>query len=305
MTMKSKIAYSLAALLLASGATADTVMLKNGIAIDGTVTKVNANCVAVRSGNGEIIYQTDEIDRIEENDKKGTLDLARANPAALQHEKTLEELTGLNADQREKVIAVVDKFAAEDANERKQAINQLIGMQQKFDVFRFLNESRQGFGARVLPGVLEVMLAIDSARTKPIVMETLTNQVATLRAAALELLGRHRELASAETIARGTADADIEVQIAAINALAQSGDRRATPVLLDMLMKTNPRLQNAGKAALSRIWSTKDAPVALETPDQWIAFWAQSSATVSRAIEVASLEPLYVQPPGTYVLAHE
>ncbi|HRK33098.1 MAG TPA: HEAT repeat domain-containing protein [Candidatus Hydrogenedentes bacterium] len=305
METKWKLGGFIAAALLATSAPADTVVLKSGISVDGVVSKVNDNCIAVESGNGRIVYQNDEIESIEKNDKKGTLDLARVNPAALRHEQELEKQTGLNAEQREKVIAVVDKLAAEEANERNLAIKQLIGMQQQFDVYRFLKESRQGFGARVMPGVLEVMLALNKSETKPIILDMLTNQVPGLRAAALQLLGQHKELASTETIARGVADADIDVQIAAINALAQSGDRRATPVLLSALAQNSPRLQNASKTALGRLWSQEDKAVSFDTLEAWNAFWAENSATVAKGIELASLEPLFILPPNTYVLVHE
>ena len=157
----------------------------------------------------------------------------------------------------------------------------------------------------LLPGVLEVMLAIDKSETKTIILENLDDKSPAIRAAVLELLGRHRELASVETVARGVLDADLEVQIAAIHALAELGDGRATPVLVGALSNANPRVRNAGKAALSRLWSKPETPVQFETADEWNDYWSEASARVGKPIELASLKPLYVQPEGTYAFTHE
>ncbi|NUM54384.1 MAG: HEAT repeat domain-containing protein [Candidatus Hydrogenedentes bacterium] len=287
-------------------AQSDTLYLRDGSTLDGTVSRINDNCIAIQSGNGRIVYQNDEIDRIEKNEKKGTLDLARVNPTALRHEQELEKATGLKAEQREKLVALIDRLGREDVNERNQAIKELVALNQQLDVFRFLKESRQGFGARVLPGVYEVMLALNKSETKAILYDSIDDKAAPVRAAVLELLGKHRELASVETVARGLVDGEAEVQIAAIHALAEMGEERATPALIPALSSANPRVKNAGKAALSRIWSKPDKPIQFETVDDWTKFWNESSATVGKPIELASLQPLYVMPEGThYVIVHE
>jgi len=284
---------------------ADTLYLKDGTALDGKVSKINDHCVAVRSGNGEIVYPNEQVDRIEQNDKKGTLDLAYDNPAALRHEEELDRATGLNTEQRERIIALVDRLAREDSNERNQAINELVGLQRQMDVYRFLRESRHGFGARVMRGVLEVMLAINAAETKEIVYDSLFDKVPGIRAAALELLGKHKELTSIDSVARGLVDADADVQIAAAHALAELGAGRATPALVATLSNTNPRVRNAGKSALARIWSTPESPVQFETPEEWERFWGEVSARAGAPIALASLEPLFVLAEGDYVLVHE
>jgi len=286
-------------------AAADTVYLKDGLTVDGTVSRVNDNCVAIQSGNGQIVYQNDEVDRIEKNDKKGALDLAAVNPAALRHEQALEQTTGLKAEQRERVVALVDRLAREEATERNQAIKELIALQQQMNVYRFLRESRQGFGARVLPGVLEVMLAINAAETKEIVYEGLVDKAPSIRAASLELLGKHKELASTDAVARGLVDTDADVQIAAAHALAELGAGRATPALIATLSSTNPRVRNASNSALARIWSTPESPVRFETSEEWERFWGEVGARAGAPIELASLEPLFAQAEGTYVLVHE
>lgn len=294
-----------ALLLTAVTSRADTLHLADGASIDGTVRKVNDNCVAIASGNGEIVYQLSEIARIEKNDKKGTLDLAVEHPAAIRHEQELERRTGLKAEQRERVLALVDRLAAEDTNERNQAMRQLVALQQKFDVFRFLKESRMGFGARVLPGVLEVMLALNRAESKPIIIETLGNPVPLLRAATLELAGRAKGVIGAETVARGLADVDLDVRIAAAKALADLQAKEATPALIALLSDTQARMRNAARASLSRLWSRSDAVVQYETPEEWTTFWETSRGAVGKPIELSSLDPLHVQAPETYVLVHE
>ncbi len=285
---------------------ADTLHLKDGTALDGAVVKLNDNCMAIRSGNGEIVYSNEEIDRVEKNEKKGALDLATTNPAALRHEQELQKATGLSAEQREKIVAIVDRLAREDEAEHSQAVKELIALDQQIGVFRFLKESRQGFGARVMPGVLEVMLALNKDETKPIVLDCLNDKSPPVRAAALELLGKHKELASLETVARGLVDSEDDVQIASAHALAALADKRATPALIASLANANPRVRNAALAALGRVWSTAEAQVKFETADEWTKFWTESSGEAGKPIELASLEPLYVMPEGTnYIIVHE
>lgn len=299
------IASCAAILLVAAPGGADTLYLKDGTAIDGIVTAINDNCMSIRSGNGEILYQTDEVERIEKNDKKGVLDLAVFNPAALRHEQALAAATGLNAAQREKVIAIVDRLALEDATERNQAMKELIALRQQFDVYRFSRESRQGFGARVLPGVLEAMLAMNKSETKGIILEYLEDKTPVNRAAAIALLGKHKDIAPLEMIARGAVDADLEVRITTIHALAEIADRRVTPVLIGTLADSNLRVRNAAKAALGRIWSRPESTVEFETVDEWNTFWAESKTQVGKPVELAALRPLYIQPEGVYVITHE
>ncbi|MCC6796806.1 MAG: HEAT repeat domain-containing protein [Candidatus Hydrogenedentes bacterium] len=302
----SNIAWCAVMAIAPALAIADTLHLKDGTSLDGAVVKINDNCMAIRSGNGEIVYSNDEIDRVEKNEKKGTLDLAVTNPAALRHEQELEKATGLIAEQREKIIAIVDRLAHEDAAERSKAVKELIALNQQLDIYRFLKESRQGFGARVLPGVLEVMLALNKGETKPIVLDCLNDKSPPVRAAALELLGTHKELASLETVARGLVDSEDEVQIASAHALAALADKRATPALIASLGNANPRVRNAALAALSRVWGTAESPVQFETADEWTKFWNESSAQAGKPIELAALEPLYIMPEGTnYVIVHE
>lgn len=303
--MKRGIAIGIAVSMFGAGANADTLFVKNGPALDGKVVRINEHAVALESGNGRIVFQNDEIDRIEKNEKKGTYDYSAFHPIALEHERELEKRTGLTARQREEILGLVDRLAQEDSLERKNVIKQLVSMQQKVDVYRFLNESRGGFGARLLPGVLEVMVQIDKTATKPIVLDCTTDKVAGNRAAAIAIIGRVREYGSLETIARGLVDEDVEVRVTAAAALAEARDKRATPALLEGLADTNQRVVNACMAALSRLWSTDEAQVEYKTADEWAAFWKERASGVSAPIQTAALKPLFVTEPGTYVIAHE
>jgi sRNA-binding regulator protein Hfq len=284
---------------------ADTLYVKNGPALDGKVVRLNDHAVALESGNGRMVFQNHEIERIEKNEKKGTLDYSAANPIALEHERQLEKRTGLTAKQREEIIALVDQLAKEDSEERKLVVKRLVTLQQKIDVFRFLNESRGGFGARLLPGVLEVMTQIDKSATKPIVLECATDKVAGIRAAAITLMGKVQGYGSVEMIARGLVDEDVDVRVAAAAALADVRDKRATPALIAGMSDNNQRVVNVCKASLSRLWSTENAVVQYETAAEWAAFWQERAPGVSKPIQTAALQPLSVTEPGSYVIVHE
>ena len=64
------------ALLVVGGASADTIHLKNGVRVDGTVTPVQGQdgIYRVKAGERVLMYRESEIDRVEKNNKTGKLD---------------------------------------------------------------------------------------------------------------------------------------------------------------------------------------------------------------------------------------
>ena len=306
MTFKCSVAAVLGlALIAVSNAIADTVHFSDGTSLDGKVTQVNENCIAVESGSGRMLFQVGRVERIEKNDKAGTIDLGKTSPRQLEFERELKEKTGLTAEQREQVVRVVDKLASEDSNERDAAIKRLVAMQKEVDVFTFLTNTQQSYGARVLPGVLEVMMAIDREKAKPIVRTCATDAVPGNRAAALQIMGSAHDVASLETMARGLVDVDDSVRVAAAAALAMAGSKRATPALLEGLGGIDKRVVNACTAALTKLWSTKDTAVQFDSAEGWKQFWAEHAGEVADPIAMAGLEPLFEPEPDTYVIVHE
>lgn len=306
--MRKLIAACSVMLLLGLGglkASADTVYLTDGSTLDGVVSQPNENCFVVASGSGSLMFEASRIQRVEKNDKKGSVDLGKVNPWAVKYEEDMTKRTGLTAAQREEVVLIIDKFASEDANERQAAIKKLAGMQKQLPIFTFLVATIDSYGARTLPGVLEVLMAIDRGKAIPIVRDCATNPVARNRAAALQIMGAARDVASVDTIARGLVDEDESVRVAAAGALAIANNRRATPALIENLGNLDKRVVNACSAALSKLWSEENAEVKFATAEEWNTFWEGRSSTVSEPITTAKLEPLFVTEPGSYVIAHE
>ncbi|MCC6489262.1 MAG: hypothetical protein IT364_17305 [Candidatus Hydrogenedentes bacterium] len=288
--------------LAASG---DTVYLTDGSTLDGVVSQPNENCFVVASGSGSLMFEASRIQRVEKNDKKGAYDLGKVNPWAVKYEEDMKKRTGLTAAQREEVVLIIDKFASADANERQAAIKKLAAMEKQLPIFTFLVATIDSYGARTLPGVLEVLMTIDRGKAIPIVRDCATNPVARNRAAALQIMGAARDVASVDTIARGLVDEDVSVRVAAAGALAIANNRRATPALIDNLANLDKRVVNACGAALTKLWSEENAEVKFATAGEWSTFWEGRSSTVPEPIATAKLEPLFVTEPGSYVIAHE
>ncbi|GMV93348.1 MAG: hypothetical protein AMXMBFR82_31260 [Candidatus Hydrogenedentota bacterium] len=289
----------------AVAASADTVYFPDGTTVDGVVTEVNANCIAIESGGGRMLVQTNRIARVEKNDKTGTLNVSKTSPWTVKIEKEMREKTGMTQEQREEIVRIIDRLAAEDNNERALSIKRLVALQQEVDVFKFLVNTMSSYGARTKPGVLEVLMAINRDDAIPVVRSCATDQVPSNRAAALKIMGEAKDVASLETIARGMVDIDESVRVAAAAALAATGSKRATPLLIDGLDNLDKRVVNACMMALTSLWSTEESPVKFDAPEGWKSFWAERETSVAEPIRIAQLEPLFVPEPGQYVLVHE
>lgn len=306
MTKTHVVTVALATLALVTlTAHADTVHFSDGTTVDGVVTQPNENCIAIESGGGRMVVQVNQVERIEKNDKTGTINLSKTNPWTIKFEQEMREKTGMTQEQREEIVKIIDRLASEDANEKALSIKRLVTMQREVDVFKFLVNTLSSYGARTKPSVLEVLMAIKRDEAIPIVRSCATDQVASNRAAALKIMGEAKDVASLETIARGMVDVDESVRVAAAAALAASGSKRATPLLIDGLGNLDQRVVNACMMALSSLWSTEDAPVKFDAPDEWKAFWAERESSIAEPIRMAQLEPLFVPEPGQYVLVHE
>jgi hypothetical protein len=289
----------------AVAASADTVYFPDGTAVDGVVTQPNPNCVQIESGGGKMLVQANRIERIERNDKTGTIDLSKTSPWTLKIEKEMREKTGMTQEQREEIVRIIDRLASEDSNDRIVSIRRLVAMQQEVDVFAFLENTMSSYGARTKPGVLDVLMTLNREKAIPIVRSCATDQVASNRAAALKIMGEARDIASLDTIARGMVDVEDSVRVAAATALAATGSKRATPALIEGLDSLDQRVVNACSVALSALWNTEDAAVQFDSSDGWREFWSKKEAGIAEPIRTAQLEPLYVPEPGQYDLVHE
>jgi hypothetical protein len=293
------------AVAIAATASADTVYFPDGTVVDGVVTHPNPNCIQIESGGGRMLIQANRIERIEENDKTGMIDLSKTSPWTVKIEEAMREKTGMTQEQREEIVRIIDRLASEDLNERAASIRRLVAMQQEVDVFAFLENTMSSYGARTKPGVLDVLMTLNREEAIPIVRSCATDQVASNRAAALKIMGEAKDVASLETIARGMVDMEDSVRVAAATALAATGSKRATPALIEGLLSLDQRVVNACMVALSALWSTEDAAVQFDSPDGWQEFWAEREARIAEPIRMAQLEPLYVPEPGQYDSVHE
>jgi hypothetical protein len=281
---------TLAVLLAAAGAAADSLFLNNGVRVDGKVTVLPNGLYQVTAGGRKTVYRPDEIARHEENDRSGVIDRQEARRRFEERDAILTRETGLNVDQRRRVGPLVDRLQRED--ERPRARTELAVLQQEMDVFRYLAYLQPAVSHRLAPWILEAMAAIDAQRALPDLRRNLVHTFYGTRAVAIEILGRMHDRRNAAEIARGLADHAPEVQFVTAYALADLGLRQATPALIELLGHADPRVRNASAEALAALWEGATGGAIPESREQWQHFWESQAAGVPDAIPLAALTPL-------------
>lgn len=286
-------------------ASADTVYFKDGTSLDGEVSRPNDNSIVLQAGNARLTFSVSEIDRIEENDRTGAdYDLNAVMAAERQAE--MREVTGLTAEQREEVRQVLELLKSPEADIRRRAQEQLVNMSASMDVFQYLEAKLPFQKGPVTNDMMEAMILINPDRAGKALQVKAYEAVPSQRAKALELLGKTKSGEAVETVARGMVDAEASVRLAAAQALGEAGDKRATPVLIEGLTSNDAQLRNASRTALSRIWSSGEVRIDHESADAWRTYWSSQAGSVSGAVNVNQLEPLYVPgPPETDIIHHE
>jgi hypothetical protein len=277
--------------LLAAPVVADTVYLKDGSSIDGTVIRSDAEAVVIEIGSGNTTLRAADVARIEKNDKKGeatTLSILRAK----QHADALDRRTGLTTKQRDAVRAAIEPLWSPDEAERSAARKKLLAMSKEMSVFTYLESYLPYAKGLVAPEIMKTLVDIDPVRAKDTVLPFTQNADPANRSKALEIIGSYKSDDDLETLSRGLVDVDNSVRIAAAHAVAALGSKRATPALLEGLKSTDPKVQNASREALTQLWSAGSTKVDLKTPEEWNAFWKSKSREVKDPISPSKLAPL-------------
>lgn len=275
---------------LASAVTADTLYLTTGVTIDGKVSQKEPGLYQVQIGDRVVLYQENEIDHIEQNDRTGVLDRAAIQADWEKRNQELTELTGLTADQRRRVESVMIRLKRED--ERVAARNELMAIHQEFDIFKYLEFVYHDFGHRFDRWVLETMCYIDSRRSLELVRSAASDTYYRTRAKAIELLGLIQDVDSVTLIARGLVDHMPEVRYNAVAALAALKVKAATPAFIELLGHPDARVSNAARESLLALWAAEVGDPKPDTAEQWNTFWAAQVGNVPGAFGLNGIEPL-------------
>jgi hypothetical protein len=278
--------------LLAVSVPADTLYLKTGVPVDGIVTELPNGLLQVQAGDNTVIYRPDEIDSIEENGKTGRFDKEAAMAEWAERDKELTAETGLNAEQRAKVEALMYDLKSDDRAERARARDQLNALQEKMDVYRYIAYLYPGLSHRLAPWVLEAMFTLDPARVVPVVRGEIDDTYYETRAMAITLAAVLEDRSAIPVIMRGLVDHKSEVQTQAALALAHLRAREATPALVALLQGPDPGLRTNVQNALLALWGDAVSDPAPRGYDAWDAFWKSQEAQVGGAVTLAALEPL-------------
>ncbi len=284
----------LTALLLLLGFTgaADTVYLKNGVRFDGMVRDLPNGHLLVEAGKRKIIYRASEVDHVEKNNKTGVIDKEAAKARWAQRDAEITRRTGLTADQRRRVEALMFELRTPHAGERGRIRDKMAGMQAEVDIVPYLAFRFPELSQRFSPWVLETMVILDPRRGRGFARENCFHEYAGTRAMSIGLIGRLRDLDSIPLVVRGLVDHAPEVRIAAAHSLAALKARNATPALIEALGDRSLKVANASRSALKALWQDETAGRSLYTPEEWRAFYDGLASKPEGAFTLAELEPL-------------
>ena len=282
---------------LAHFSAADTLYLKNGTRIDGTVSSDSNGIVMVQAGNRTVAYRSHELARIEKNNKTGKLDLDAIRARAKARETELIQKTGLNAQQHRRIHELLKLAQSSERSIAGPAKDELISMGAKMDLFRYLTHYLPEYSPRLVPPVLEVLFAINPYRTRPLLYAYTTDADDLCRATALKNLASFGDKSELPLVAKGLIDYKIPVRIAASYGAGYLKAKECTPLLIDNMKQDDPHLYNVASDALSYIWSTQDNPIHFEELAGWESFWAEQTFTVPSVFSAKNLVPLV--PEGT------
>ncbi len=270
----------------AAVAAADTVRLRDGSTFDGVVSRSDSNGVVLQMGGGTVSLPAADVVSIEKNDKKGdTNKLSRVT--GQKHNDSLFERTGLTREQRDTVRDAIEPLWSPDEAQRNAARKKLVEMGRQMPVFQFIETTMPYAKGLVVPELMQVLVDIDPKRAKNVLIQHVEDLDPGNRAKALKLIASYKQAEDLDTLARGVKDPDNSVRVAAVEALAKSGDPRTTPALIEGLRANDPRVQNAARTALSLLWQTE-----LKTTEEWAGFWSSRAGNVKDPIDPAKLAPL-------------
>ena len=283
-------------------ATADTITLPDGSTMDGVVKEINANCVALTVGENTMEFQRSEIASMEKNEKRGDPNKPLVLPSVQKWHDKLNEDTGLSAEQRDRVVALVDAlFRAKEKDEHQKAENDLIALNKTFNAAKFIKTSldNRSTMARRMAN-LEALSVLEPSTTVPYLEKGLVNAYPAMRALCLRLYTNVLYKQSGKLdrstlvyLARGFLDFDSDVQLAAGTALAKFGEKTVTPVLISKLEDPETQVRNIANDALSHIWEVNNVSTPPEErPLFWRNYWSSNSATVKDPLDPAKLQPL-------------
>lgn len=290
------------AFVLVASANADTLYLKDGTTLDGSVHKPNDNSYVLTVGKSSVTFPSEEVVKFEKNDKVGDYDYNRINPLAVKHAEDMKELTGLTEEQKEEVQNMLTPLGSDDPVVRAEAMQALIEKNKQFSIGKFLSSAASSSTAQIAANVLEVLVKIDPAIAKETLRDRAYDMEPEVRGRALQLMGKSGDTESLTTIAAGLRDHAGEVRIAAAEALGFAGDKRATPALLEQLSNPDKQLQNASMNALKAIWKDDPAAAKAESSDDWTRLWSNQAKQVAEPVALDELTPLVEEPEGGQII---
>jgi hypothetical protein len=293
--MKPVAAATLAFAALALTCSADTLYLKSGVQIHGTIVKEVDGVITMRVGDRETAYRAKSVVRREKNSRTGVENREQLAERLARREAELQEKTGLTREQRDKVKKLMWDLQSPVETTSRAAEDELVALGAEWDLVRYFDYYLPSLRPRFVPGVIRVLARIDRKRALPIALRHVDDADPLSRETAIMACAGLGGIKTVATVARGAVDPHDGVRAASCHALAFMGARSATPLLLANLTHADPRVQNASGEALSRLWSTDTRRIAFDSVAEWAQFWEEEKDAHSSAFTPENVEPLVAE----------
>ena len=293
------IAVLFGALTLGLPGVADTFLLNGEVPVHGKLLRSDDKFHYIDIGGRQKRLPKKSVKLLEKNDKDGSFDIEAARERAAKRQQQITEETGLTKAQRDEIARLILALNSEDGLERGDARRKLIEMCEDAKVYTYLAKQVPTEGPQFMLELIAILTQVDPVRANPLLKEFATYEEQNVRAECVELLGLIRDSSSLSLIMRGMLDQQPVVILAACTALTALGAKEATPLLLDKFNHTDLRVQNFAREALAVLWKTELGDrEPFEALGDWNQFWNEQSASVSKTVNIETLEPLV--PPGTH-----
>jgi len=282
-------------------AMADTVYLKNGVQVHGRTVSQGDGVLVLDVNGKRIVYRDTEIVKLERNARTGQRAPSDTLARVIERNARIAAISGLERDARLRVDALLRAGNTDDPQERRGVVAELVAFGQEVDILPYLNDVIASLTPRPFTVALEAYATLASAeQARSLALRFASHLSIAKRAASIRVLGKVHDPAVTETVARGLVDPAAPVRLAAAAALAETEDRRATPVLLAAFDESSAAVQASVRRALESIWADHDTPGLSATASEWRAFWESNAQDVPDPIASDAIVPL-VDPDERYV----
>lgn len=261
---------------LTPGTWSDTFTLNTGICVDGKIVEQDKDHVVVDAGGNRMVYRTEEVLGIEANDRTGELDLKKIEEEVAKEDARFRADTGVSLRQHARIQELLEQTLSEDPETVKAAIKALVDLNAEVPLLPYFKRILPEYSPKLIPVVLSVAAKIDLKGAWPFLIQYSQSPEAPCRIQALALFGKTEDPQALELIARGLADPNAEVRVAAAQAAGVAASKDFTPMLMANFPTGDQWIVNACEKALQVIWAVERPLDQGDRDSFWGGVWSKN-----------------------------